>query len=233
MTTTPKSVLEEISTCWPSINNPVQFVMRYSRAIQKYVHAIVRHPQDAEDVTQEFLTKVFEQSFCPQNVSAGRFRNYLRGAVRFVAINHLRRKRTEQLSPEVADSLLQPEAPSDAVWIAEWRGCLLDRVWQELELHQNQKQSEGNLFYTVLRQHSSNPDASSEDQAAAISASTGRNLRADAYRQQLSRARKRFGQLVVQEVRRTLQHPTDEMLQQELIDLELWEYVKDLSIQEN
>lgn len=228
-TEAPKSVLDEISTCWSSISNPVQFVLRYSRAIQKYVQAIVKNPQDAEDVTQEFLTKVFEKSFCPQNVSAGRFRNYLRGAVRFVALNHWRQRRPEQLSDEVAHSLLQPEESSETVWITEWRTCLLDRVWQELELHENQKQADGNLYYSALRQYTENPQASSEDQAAALSVKLGRPLRADAYRQQVSRARKKFAQMVVQEVRRTLQHPTDETLQQELMDLELWDYVKDLA----
>ena len=98
---TPKSVLEQISTCWPMIHNPVQFVMRYARAIQKYVFAIVRDPHDAEEVAQDFLVQVFDKGFCPENVSRGRFRFYLKSAVRYVAISHLRKRRSAELSEEM------------------------------------------------------------------------------------------------------------------------------------
>lgn len=221
---TPKSVLEQISTCWPMINNPVQFVMRYARAIRKYVGAVVRDSEHAEEVAQDFLVQVFSQGFCPQNVSRGRFRDYLKSAVRYVAINHLRKRRDSAVTEEMLASLVQPDSEADRAWSAEWRSCLLERVWQLLELHQ--RESSGNLYYSVLSQYAADPDSDSETHAARLGKKLGHTVRPDTFRQYLSRARRQFAKLIVEEVRRTLQDPTREDIEQELIDLELMSQVR-------
>ncbi len=225
MDPTPKSLLEQISTCWPMIHNPVQFVMRYARAIQKYVAAIVRDPHDAEEVAQDFLVQVFDKGFCPENVSRGRFRDYLKSAVRYVAISHLRKRRSSELSEEMLSSIIQPNSEADRAWSHEWHDCLLERVWQSLELHQ--QQTPDNLYYSVLRQHTNNPKASSDEHAARLSEQLGRPVRADAFRQQLRRARKHFAKLIVAEVRQTLQDATGDAVEQELIDLDLMPFVRE------
>ena len=226
MDSTPKSVLEQISTCWPMIHNPVQFVMRYARAIQKYVAAIVRNPHDAEEVAQDFLVKVFDKGFCPENVSRGRFRDYLKSAVRYVAISHLRKRRPTEVDEQVFTLLAQPEAIADKEFATEWRDCLLERVWQAMEL--NQQQIPENLAYTVLRQFTSDPQADSETHAARLAEQLGRPYRADAFRQQLRRARQQFAKLLVEEVRQTLHNPDDEVIEQELLDLDLLPFVREL-----
>lgn len=220
----PPSMIEHISTCWPMIHNPVQFVMRYAPAIRKYVSALVRNPHDADEVAQDFLVRVLDKGFCPENVTRGRFRDYLKAAVRYSAISHLRRTRPAQVSAEQLDSLAQPNAAADHEWASEWRTCLLERVWQGLELHE---QKTGSPFHTVLRRHTEFPDATSETHAAAVSKSLGRAIRADNYRQQLHRARQHFAKLIVDEVRQTLQLPTAESIEQELADLQLLPYVRD------
>lgn len=222
---TPKSVLEQISTCWPTIRNPVQFVMRYAKAIQKYVAAIVRDPHDAEEVAQDFLVLVFDKGFCPENVSRGRFRDYLKSAVRYVAISHLRKRRPLELSDERLKSIMQSNSDADRAWSDEWRDCLLERTWQALELHQ--QQTADNLFYSVLRIHSDNSHATSEFHAACLSEQIGRPVRADAFRQQLRRARQHFAKLILAEVRQTLQDPTPESVEQELVELDLMPYVRE------
>ncbi len=222
---TPKSVLEQISTCWPMINNPVQFVMRYARAIQKYVAAIVRDPHDAEEVAQDFLVRVFDKSFCPENVSRGRFRDYLKSAVRYVAISHLRKRRAVELSEEMLAAIIQPDSVADLAWTQEWQSCVLERAWQSLELHQ--QQTKDNWFYSVLRLHTDHPQESSEELAIQFAEQLGRPLRADAFRQQLRRARKHFAKLIVAEVRQTLQNPTAQTVEKELVDLHLMPYVRE------
>ena len=221
---TPKSVLEQISTCWPMINNPVQFVMRYARAIRKYVGAVVRDADQAEEVAQDFLVQVFGKGFCPENVSRGRFRDYPKSAVRYVAISHLRKRRDSPVSEEMLASLVRPNSEADFAWASEWRNCLLERVWQVLEMYQ--RESSGNLYYMVLRQYVDDPNTDSETHAARLGQKLGRLVRADAFRQYLSRARRHFAKLIVEEVRRTLQDPTREDIEQELIDLELMSQVK-------
>ena len=142
----PPSMIDHISTCWPMIRNPVQFVMRYAPAIRKYVGALVRDPHDAEDVTQDFLTRVVDKGFCPDEPVRGRFRDYLKAAIRYAAISHLRRRLPGpgRTSSEL-ESLIQPDCSGDRAWADEWRACLLERVWQALELHQ--QKNPGNLFY--------------------------------------------------------------------------------------
>ncbi len=221
----PKSMLEQISTCWPTINNPVQFVMRYARAIHKYVAAIVRDPHDAEEVTQDFLTRVFDKGFCPENVSRGRFRDYLKSAVRFVAITHLRRKRPTGADEQLLADLVEPDNDPDAAWTDEWRACLLDRIWQRLEMHQ--QQTPDNYYYSALRILTDDPSATSEEHAQRLSEQIGRTYRADAFRQQSTRARRHFAKLLIEEVRRTLQSPSAELVEEELVDLKLMPYVRD------
>lgn len=221
----PKSVLEQISTCWPTINNPVQFVMRYSRAIQKYVAAIVRHTHDADEVAQEFLVRVFEKNFCPENVSRGRFRDYLKSAVRFVAISHLRRRQPIGLTEEMLSRLIEPDSTAEMAWAQEWRACVLERVWQALECHE--QKSPDNLFHTILRAHTNDPKISSDVMARQLSERLGRTIQPEAVRQQLSRARKQFAKLIVAEVRQTLQPATADVVEQELIDLDLMCYVQE------
>lgn len=225
---TPKSVLEQISTCWPMINNPAQFVMRYARAIQKYVAAIVRDPHDAEEVAQEFLVRVFDKSFCPENVSRGRFRGYLKSAVRYVAISHLRKRRATELSEEMLASIIQPNSDADVAWTQEWQSCVLERAWQSLELHQ--QQTPDNLFYSVLRLSIDNPQANSDELAARLAKQVDRPMRADAFRQQLRRARKHFAKLIISEVRQTLQNPTAQTIEKELVDLQLMPYVREFLV---
>lgn len=222
--TPPPSVLEEISTYWPMIHNPVQFVMRYARAIQKYVAAIVRNPHDAEEVAQAFLVRVFDKGFCPANVSDGRFRDYLRAAVRYAAISHLRQRRPLEIDEQMLAALAQPDADADGQWMEEWRTCLLDRAWQALELHE--QQTPGNLFYAVLQQVAEYPDADSETHALRLGQKLGQEYRADAFRQQLSRARRHFAKMIVEEVRRTLRNPTADSVEQELRDLRLTSFVR-------
>ena len=222
---TPRSMLEQISTCWPSLGDPVRFVMRYAPAIRRYVSAIVPNPHDAEEVTQDFLVRVLEQGFRPENVSRGRFRDYLRGAVRHVAIDHLRRRRPELPGAVVLDQLAQPDPAreADRAFTAEWRQCLLNRAWQALE--SQQRQSPGSVDHSVLRIHVEHPELDSAAQAGLLSSELGRSVRPDAFRKQLSRARQRFAQHLITELRKTLESPTREALDDELADLELRDYV--------
>ena len=219
---TSQSMLDQISTCWPMINNPVQFVMRYARAIQRYVAAIIRDPHDSEEVAQDFLVKVLDKGFCPENVSRGRFRDYLKSAVRYVAISRLRQRKQSQLSEADLADLTRDDSAAERAWIDEWRECLLERVWQALEV----QRTDGCQYYTVLRQYTADPEADSATHAERLSALLGQSIRADAFRQQLRRARRQFAQFVVEEVRKTLQVPTAEALEQELIDLELMPFVQ-------
>jgi hypothetical protein len=100
----------------------------------------------------------------------------------------------------------------------------LDRARQALEKHE--RRSPGNLFHTVLSLLAEGPPDDTKALAARTSALVGRPLRPEAFRKQVSRARRMLARLLVQEVARTLDDPTPERIKEELIDLALWEYIR-------
>ena len=221
------SRIEDISTEWTVVRDPARFVMRYARAIQRYLGALIQNPHDAEEVAQEFFLRVTQHGFFHTRKGAGRFRDYLKAAVRNAALNFLRRSRplnaTDSSILQVA-ILDKTRVAADQAWAADWRQCLLDRACRALEQHQSR--SPGNLFHTVLTVVVDNPLDDTKTLAARTSALIGRSLRADAFRQQVSRARRMLAHLLVHAVAQTLDNPTPEQVKEELIELALWEYIR-------
>jgi hypothetical protein len=71
-----------------------------------------------------------------------------------------------------------------------------------------------------------NPLEDTKTLAARTSALIGRPLRAEAFRQQVSRARRTLVKFLLEEVTQTLDEPTAENVEEELIELGLWKYVR-------
>ncbi len=217
---TPQRMLDEISTRWPMIQDPAQFVLRYAPAIEGYLLALVRNPDQVDEIRQDFLLRVLQKGFgTPENVK-GRFRNYLKVSIRNAAVSHLRRK-----TPQQADAAALAQLPGGDVvtgekeWLEQWRGCVLERVWEALELHE--RQHTDNHAFTVLKVYVDFVDDDSEQLAARASERLKKSLGSAAFRKQLSRARRLFARLTVQEIVQTLEDPTPDRIQEELIDLGL------------
>jgi RNA polymerase sigma-70 factor (ECF subfamily) len=220
------AVLDQISTRWPALSDPTQFVMRYASAIQRYLSAIIKNPHDVEEVLQDFLLRGLQHGFVRGETLHGRFRDYLKAAVRNAALDHLRRRILPQVQGFDLDEIpLEDAPPAHHAWVAEWRRCVLDRAWEGLFRHQ--KRSPGNLSHTVLRLASEHPDEESSDLAGRAAALAGRPLAPAAFRKQLSRARHRFAELIVKEVAQTLAAPTPEQIESELVELGLFPHVRD------
>jgi hypothetical protein len=220
--------LDQIETDWSMVHEPAHVVMRYSRAVQRYLRALIQNQHDAEEVAQEFFLWVSQAGLPRASRDRGRFRDYLKQVVRNTAFNFLRR------GPEPARSganIAEIAAPAEALprfeneWIGEWRACILKRVWRRL--HELQKKSRGSLPYTVLRLSVAQSDSTSDVLAERVSALTKKPMRADAYRQQLSRARRQFAQYLVDEVAQTLTGPEPSDVEDELADLHLIDYVRE------
>jgi hypothetical protein len=222
------SRIEDISTDWAIVRDPGCFVHHYGCAIQRYLGALLSNPFDAEEVAQEFFLRVSQHGFIRTREVGGRFRDYLKAAVRNAALSFVRRRRS--LKP-TNFGILQATIPdgrqlaADQIWIAEYRLCLLDRACRALEKHEDSCQ--GNLFHTVLTMVVDNPLDDTNTLATRTSALIGRPVRAEAFRKQISRARRKLARLIVQEVAETLDSPTSEQIREELIELALWEYVRD------
>jgi DNA-directed RNA polymerase specialized sigma24 family protein len=220
------SILEHISTHWHCVGDPLQFVMRYAPAIRRYVGALIRNPHDCEDVVQDFLMRAVCRPFTPEQIQRGRFRDYLKAALRNAAVTHFRRgAQLPSSATDIDNFAADIDDTADRAWLDEWRDCLMRRAWQALELHE-QAAPEG-IAYTALRLAADFRDESSAALAARASALTGRAVGVAAFRKQLSRARRHFAQMIVDEIRQTLEDSSADDVVEELRDLGLMEFVRD------
>jgi RNA polymerase sigma-70 factor (ECF subfamily) len=224
----PAPGLDEISTRWTLIRDPVQFAMRYAPAIRKYLKALLKSSHDAEEVAQDFLLKGLLRGGAPATQLRGRFRHYLKAAVRNAALTHLQRQKPVRAGGAIDPAHLadprDEQTLAEQDWLAEWRRCLIDRALQALDHHQ--QRTPDNLFYTVVRLSLDHPDEDSRALADRASTAAGRPILPAAFRKQLSRARRRFAELLAAEVAQTLEQPTPDQVEEELSEVGLLSYVR-------
>ena len=82
-------------------------------------------------------------------------------------------------------------------------------------------------MHTVLHFRAAHPELRSAQMAEQLSAKLGKEVSADWVRKWLHAARDRFALLLMQEVCASLRDPTPDSVEEELIDLGLYEYCKD------
>jgi RNA polymerase sigma-70 factor (ECF subfamily) len=223
----PSPFIEGIATDSLIFRDPGKFFLRYAPAIQGYFGSFIKNPEDAEDAAQDFFLRIMRRGFPGFAAARGRFRDYLKTAIRNAARSYMQRHR-RRLNDSLALALLCPAPESelalDQQFIAYWRWCLVKRAWAALRQYQDSWP--GNLFHTVLRLKVRYPEHDSVKLAARASALVGYPIQAAAYRKQVSRARRLLAELLVREVRTTLHDPSPEELEQELIDLGLWNRIR-------
>ncbi len=103
------------------------------------------------------------------------------------------------------------------------REALLRRCWGRMA---TLEQATGAPGYSVLRIRAEHPELRSPELATRLSTVLGKPQTAAGVRQALHRARDKFADLLVDEVRRSLVNPTKERLKQELGDLGWLEYCR-------
>ncbi len=203
-------------------------VMRYRKAIRGYLGALLQNDGDADELAQEVVVKMLQGGFAGFRSERGRFRDYLKAAVRNAAVGHFRRRSTSAHVELDAEGLADsggPDPCSDETWLADWRRSLLEGARQAL--HAFQAGRTGNVYATLLYLLWDFPDDDTEALAARLAARTGQRLKPDAVRKQVSRARRKFAELLLEEVRRTLDDPTPERVRDELIEVGLLPFVRD------
>lgn len=199
----------------------------YGGAIRRYLTASLRDPAAAEELFQEFALRFLNGNFQNADPRRGRFRDYVKTSLVHL-IGNYRKQRQRQprpLSPEHPEPTDEaPASPDlDPVFLASWRDELLAQAWHALAQAETPRTPPS---YTVLRLRADHPNLSSREMAAQLGARLGKPMTALGVRQMLHRARERFADLLVEEVAQTLGDPTDERLEEELIDLELYEYCR-------
>jgi DNA-directed RNA polymerase specialized sigma24 family protein len=224
------SRLDAITTHWSRVQDPTYFVLRYEVAVRKYLSALLKSPEAVQEVMHDVLLALMKRGIDQLQGNAGRFRDYLRTALRHAVFQFWRKR---ERSPSGAAELETVAAPTrtpseeiDRLWLTEWRSCLLERTWKVLKNLQDRGASSG-PYYTILQLAVQYPSDTSTQLAARAEAALGKPMRADTYRQQLRRARRRFAEILRDEVVNTLDDPTPEALVEEFIDLGILEFMRD------
>jgi RNA polymerase sigma-70 factor (ECF subfamily) len=200
---------------------------RYGGAIRRYLTASLRNPAAAEELFQEFALRFLGGDFRLAHPQRGRFRDYVKTSLAHLIGNYYKQlqRQPQSLNPlhlEPTDEA-QASPEVDRVFLASWRDELLAQAWHALAQAET---AHTPPFYTVLRFRADQPELSSREMAAQLGARLGKPLTAAGLRQMLHRARERFADLLVEEVAQTLGDPTDERLEEEFIDLELYDYCR-------
>ena len=215
---------ESTSTSLNCGGDPLQFVLRYGAAIRAYLRVLLPSQDAADEVEQDFMLQVFEKGFSASFKDSRRFRLYLNAVVRNAAWAWFRQRRQDpHIESDITHIAVKYESVDQGLSLL-LRETVLKNAWQALRAHQSE--TKGNLFESVLR---AAVDFQGEDSAALamrVSTQTGRPLKADAFRKQLSRARRCLAELMVTEVSRMFENPTPELIEEELRDLDFLKYVR-------
>lgn len=241
------SRLDAIPTDWSLLRNAFQgtvtlagparnaLVLRYNRAIRRYLVALLKAESDAEDVAQEVLANLLTGKFAAADADKGRFRDYLKRAVRNTALNFLRKEQRRKARdrgwflrserPAAAPPSLAGPDDSDPEWTAQWRRLVLEHTFERLRAYQHGRADL--VYFELMKARADQPDADNKRLAERLHAATGRRLSDGAFRAMLLRARRKFAELLLEEVASGLNTATPLRVEEELVELGLMEYVRD------
>lgn len=220
--------LSDINTIWADVvkaqqgsgNAQQTLFERYGNAVRRYLLVALGNEAAADDVTQEFGLALVQSKFRQADPERGRFRDYVKGVL-FNLLRQYRRRECKQqhASQNARREMLTVNAESEQLFQQNWRDELLARTWAALAL------AHPDLF-TVLHFRAAHPDLATAEMTDELGRQLGKRLSADAARQMLHRARKLFADLLLDEVTRSLVHPTVDAVQEELTELNLQAYFR-------
>ncbi len=218
--------LTDLETSWTTITSahtpgPVgqramlELVSRYHDAVERYLRLKLRDRNLADEVFQEFWTKLLTHKLAGADREKGRFRDYVRTVLHRLIIDHFRSRKLQSLPP---GELLDPSSP-DADYDRVWREAVIKRVRSRLVTYE--ANTPKNRYATVLELRLESPKAPIEDLALRLSEKTGSRVSPEAFRKTLQRARNKFLELLVLELKETI-HPSEPAdIETEIFDLGL------------
>jgi RNA polymerase sigma factor (sigma-70 family) len=201
-------------------------MLRYSGAVNRYLLKATGDPHIADDLAQDFAVRFLRGDFRRAEPCRGRFRDYVKMAASNLVRDHFRRCRTRprmlEDDPALATAAHEP-SEIDRTFIESWREAVMARAWDALA---GREERTGTPFYTVLRFRADHPDLPSRRMAERLSDRLRRPVSAVWVRQMIFRAREQFVDRIIAEVACTLDAPTAEQLEQELIAIDLLSFCR-------
>jgi DNA-directed RNA polymerase specialized sigma24 family protein len=178
-----------------------ELIGRYHDAVGRYLKLKVRDQHLADEVAQEFWTKLIAGKLSGADPSKGRFRDYLR--------------KVQQLPP---GDLLDPSS-TDEEFDHVWRETVMKRVVLRLQTYE--AVTPKNRYATVLGLRMEHPDAPIEELAAKLGTQLKARVTPEAFRKTLQRARSKYMELLLAELRETIHPAEPEDIEAEMYDLGL------------
>ncbi len=198
-------------------------VLRYASAVRKYVGAIVRKGEDADELAQDVVLRLMRGDFAGADPTKGRFRDFLKMAVRNMIHNHWAKQGRRQMEALASDPSSSDQQREDE-WLGAWQKTVLDHA---LNSCRDDDERNTGSTYQLLKLRMDHPDASSEQLAEMLSWKLNTTIKADSCRQMLRRARLKLAQALIEEIENGLEEDSPARVLEELAALGLLEHVKD------
>ena len=237
MSSQSESRLSNISTNWEELiaaHDDDQFdhagarlrgeiLRRYANCVFQYILGATKNHHAAEDLTQEFALRFVRGDFRNVNQHQGRFRDYLKASLRNLVTDFFR-SRTKDECMEILDSQARSITfeSLESTFAEQWRQRLLGITWSGLQEFELAKQ---NQYYSILHLRTEHPNSTSTDLAEFFFEQKGRKVTAEWVRQTLHRSRSKFAEILIEEVRKTLNSNSRQEIREELADLGLMKYI--------
>lgn len=237
MKNVPTNRLSQIDTSWTQLglahgdddqNEETQqarqtLLHRYATPVYQYLLACVRDETVAEDLAQDFAIRFLRGRFENADEDRGRFRDFVKRSLSNLATDHFRRLKKERKDLR---SIVPEEASASELndrFQKIWRQEILNQVWQVL---QTSDDPSDRVSFIVLQLKAENPESVAAELAPLAASSLEKtNVTEEWFRQNLHRARKKFGKLLRNEISQTLGQRFDEdVVDEELAELKLLQY---------
>lgn len=200
-----------------------ELLHRYRGAVYRYLVAVVRDLDLAEELSQQFAIKFLEGEFHKADPERGRFRDYVKTSL----VNLMRRHyRTQARAPGplpngLKDPVGDPQTDNEAEteFVRQWREEVMDQTWNAL----NEQRP---VYQAVLRLRVDEPTFSSREIAERYTAQHGKPMSPANVRKTLERAHAKYADLLLREVALSLELPSRENVRTELQELDLLKYCR-------
>lgn len=197
---------------------------RYGGAVRRYLRAVLRDEDATDELFQEFSLRLARGDFQSASAERGHFRSFVKTTLYHLIVDHRRRAgRAKARVRGIADRPAPAAFAEEELFLQHWRQELLDRSWTRLAETQQQGKAP---YYSALRLLTNEPTQPSDALAARLSEQLGRTVTPESARQVLHRARRMFAGYLVDEVSDSLETPSREEIEKELIDLDLLRYCR-------
>jgi len=216
--TSKSGLLKTLSRPWTQSQSAAAVIVRYLAPMRLQLVQWTDNESLADDSLKMLIGHLIAQGFGQHG--RGKMRDFLIRGIRSAAKATVA-EIAESERPTIDFTTWKPDSPQ---WIAHWRSEMLARAWRELERDEHQDLSRP--LYTILKTTTAHPRETPQMLAIRINTESDIAVEPTTIQKLVAPARKRFAELILQEVSQTLEDRSDAALLAELQTIGLAEPVE-------